>query len=193
MPQSWSGIRKRLEQDLLCQSLRGRVQYFRTIYNRAPDQYGRFAVRVDGAEWFRANPWNENRYYEIEDMLREERNIPLRKWTGNRCLYDEENTQVEEEARLASANEGIVDSYDVPRAIQKYLNQGIEESLADQDPVVRMFAILDRRVGKRRLREMEEGDHAEGNCAEKQPEWLRKFYKLRLEAEGQKDYCWDNT
>lgn len=184
MPQSWSGIRKRLEQDLLCQSLRGRVQYFRTIYNHAPDQYGRFAVRVDGAEWFRANPWNENRYHEIGDMLREERNIPLRKWIGNRCMYDEENTEVEDEACLISANEGIVDSYDVPRAIKKYLNQSIQESLDDEDPVIRMFVILDRRVGKRQLKEMLEGDHKEGGFMEKQPEWLRKFYRLRLEAEG---------
>ena len=48
MSKSWSSIRKRLEQDLLCEKLRGRVQYFRTIYHGAPDEYGRFAVRVDG-------------------------------------------------------------------------------------------------------------------------------------------------
>ena len=40
MSQSWSSIRKRFEQDLLCEKLRGRVQYFRTIYHGAPDEYG---------------------------------------------------------------------------------------------------------------------------------------------------------
>lgn len=61
MSESWSGIRKRLEQDLLCEKLRGRVQFFRTIYHGAPDEYGRFAVRVDGKEIFQANPYNEEK------------------------------------------------------------------------------------------------------------------------------------
>ena len=52
MSKSWSSIRKRFEHDLLCEKLRGRVQYFRTIYHGAPDEYGRFAVRVDGEEIF---------------------------------------------------------------------------------------------------------------------------------------------
>lgn len=48
MPESWSVIRKRLEQNFLCEKLRGRVQYFKTIYHGAPDEYVRFSVRVDG-------------------------------------------------------------------------------------------------------------------------------------------------
>ena len=50
MSNSWSGVRKRLERDLLCEKLRGRVQYFLTHYHGAPDNYGRFAVRLDGKE-----------------------------------------------------------------------------------------------------------------------------------------------
>lgn len=39
-----------------------------------------------------------------------------------------------------------------------------------------MFAILDRRIGKRTLMKIEEH-------VGKQPEWLQFFYQLRLEAE----------
>ena len=57
-----------------------------------------------------------------------------------------------------------------------YRNQSIQESLRSGDPIVRMFAILDRRAGKGMLREIQKniGD---------QPEWLRPFCLLRLNAE----------
>lgn len=40
-----------------------------------------------------------------------------------------------------------------------------------------MLAILDRRVGKRRLEKIAEIIH-------EQPEWLQPIYRLRLDAEG---------
>ncbi len=177
MSESWSGIRKRLEQDLLCEKLRGRVQFFRTIYHGAPDEYGRFAVRVDGKEIFQANPYNENNYSRIAWDIKEARTIPPREWTGKEDLYDTENSAAEDEARMISVNEGIVDSFDVPYAIKKYLNQDIADCIGDEDPLVRMFAILDRRVGKRKLKEIAE-------TVQDQPEWLRQFYRLRLDVEG---------
>ena len=39
-----------------------------------------------------------------------------------------------------------------------------------------MFAVLDRRVGKRTISKMK-------NIIDEQPEWLRQFYKLRIDAE----------
>jgi hypothetical protein len=92
-------------------------------------------------------------------------------------LFDEVNSSAEDEAQRISVNDGIVDSFDIPFAIKKYLNQDIKESIADEDPLIRMFAILDRRVGKRTLLEI-------AKTAMEQPEWLHKFYKLRLDAEG---------
>jgi len=41
MGDSWSGVRKRLEQDLLCDALKGRLKYFITKYNNAHDESGR--------------------------------------------------------------------------------------------------------------------------------------------------------
>lgn len=178
MSQSWSSIRKRLEQDLLCEKLRNRVQYFRTLYHGAPDDYGRFAVRVDGNEVFWANPYNEiviDRYMcEVKDSD----NIPERGWTEDgEIINDEVNSIAEEQGRIRAAEDGIIDSFLVPHSIRKYLNQSISDSIYDEDPLIRMFAILDRRVGKRKLIEIAEKYNA-------QPEWLQQFYKLRFEAEG---------
>ena len=180
MGQSWSNIRKRLEQDLLCEKLRGRVQYFNTNYHGAPDNYGRFAVRVDGEELVRAHDYTDLSVDRYVWKIKDERSIPEREWIcrgGVEYLYDEENTAAEEEGRIQAANDGILSAYDFPWLIQKYLNQPIEDSLNDEEPVVRMFAILDRRVGKRRLIEIAERIH-------EQPEWLQPIYRLRLDAEG---------
>ena len=40
-----------------------------------------------------------------------------------------------------------------------------------------MFAILDRRVGKRTLEKLKD-------TLDEQPEWLKQFYILRIEAEN---------
>lgn len=57
MANSWSGLRQQLETEYLCPKLRGRVQYFLTHYTDAHDDYGRIAIRVDGVERLRANPF----------------------------------------------------------------------------------------------------------------------------------------
>jgi len=46
----WAEVRKILEQDLLCDSLKGRVRYFTTRYRKAHDNIGRVCVLVDEKE-----------------------------------------------------------------------------------------------------------------------------------------------
>ena len=41
---TWSGTRKKLEEDYLCPALRGRVRYFATTYRESHDQEGRAAI-----------------------------------------------------------------------------------------------------------------------------------------------------
>ena len=52
---SWSAMRKVLEDENICVSLKGRVQYFVTRYRESHDQEGRVAVRLDGNEIFKSN------------------------------------------------------------------------------------------------------------------------------------------
>lgn len=55
--------------------------------------------------------------------------------------------------------------------------QSIEMSLKSENLIVRIFAVLDRRVGKRRLALMKE------TIAE-EPDTFREFYAIRMKAEG---------
>jgi hypothetical protein len=62
-------------------------------------------------------------------------------------------------------------------ALADYREQPIDKSLTSSDAIVRMFAIFDRRVGKRTLEKLPPIDQI-------QPVWLQSFHRLRLEAEG---------
>ena len=60
--------------------------------------------------------------------------------------------------------------------LKRYLRLSIEDALTSDRPLVRALAVIDRRVGKRRLRSLEIGP-------EEHP-LIREFYQLRCEAEG---------
>ncbi len=68
------------------------------------------------------------------------------------------------------------EAYEYCEALKTYRDQPIAESLASPNPIVRLFAIVDRRVGKRTRQKL-------ADTVENQPEWLRQFYRARLEAE----------
>lgn len=150
-------MRKQLEKESICDCLKGRIKYFVTLYRESHDGWeGRISVSVDGKELFRSNTFEWRRFL-------------FQKWeNGNK---DQEKIAIE------SHNEGIVDLYSFYKAFYFYQNHCINESLTSEDPLIRLFAILDKRVGKRTLYKLEESSYI-------QPQWLQFFYRLRLEAEG---------
>lgn len=62
-------------------------------------------------------------------------------------------------------------------ALATYRNQDIHESINSENSLVRMFAVLDRRIGKRTLQRLRDE-------AEQQQEWLRYIYQIRIDGEG---------
>ena len=163
---SWSGMRKYLEREMLAESLAGRIRYGCTHYV-GMDTDRVFEICVDGKpvkrfsletlnEWFLAtgrascpHPASIRDYW--QDFLRLRQEIPPR-----------ERPEFTDDEFCA--------------ALETYRNQDIQASISDADPLVRLFAVLDRRLGKRTLVRLREALH-------EQPEWLREFYLLRLRAE----------
>lgn len=163
---SWSGMRKVLEQDNICDSLKGRIQYFATRYKKSPDQEGRVAIRLDGNEIFKSDfyDWDIERHQAWDE---------INECKGRKTSYAESGEQME----LGALNKGGFDQFTFYDAFYTYWNNSIDDNLISPDPVVRLFAILDKRVGKRRLMKViTEIDN--------QPEWLQPFYYLRLESDG---------
>ncbi|MBO4915641.1 MAG: hypothetical protein J5449_10610 [Oscillospiraceae bacterium] len=163
---SWSGIRKILEQDRLAPSLHGRVRYFVTRYREAHDDEGRLAILVDGKELFRAHT------FVLTSIDRGDWRAEWAKEPDLNYFEFWEKTFVRE---LYEGKGGPTRFF---LAFEEYDTQDIEKSLTSENPLVRALAVVDRRVGKRRLKRfMEQGFSHE-------PEWLQAIYRLRLEAEG---------
>ena len=79
--------------------------------------------------------------------------------------------------REMECKDGIFEIYDFTDAIYEYKNSNIIDSINSENMLIRMLAVMDRRVGKRTLLKL-------ANEIHKQPDWLRFFYKLRLDEEG---------
>ena len=153
---SWKGMKKYLEQEMLCEALRGRVRYDLTWYPKFGGLSATFTVLLDGAAVKKFGT-------AYAGSRLKEQGFPL--------SYVDDVQRIPFSARDEFTDDEFSD------ALKAYRNQEIGASLASENPIVRMLAIVDRRVGKRRLESLRE-------AAEGQPEWLRRFCLARLQAEG---------
>ena len=147
---SWSGIRKKLETEYLAPSLRGHIQYYATSYSRSPDHEGRAAIRYDGKEIIKGCYYNN--------------------WMKADLFPQDEKYEKRMKKEFAFMD-------DTALRLGIFDQQSIEMSLKSENLIVRIFAVLDRRVGKRRLALMKE------TIAE-EPDTFQEFYAIRLKAEG---------
>jgi hypothetical protein len=158
---SWSGLNKWLN-ECLCEELKGRITYFLTRYHKVHDSYGRAAILLDGKELV-CFSWIEQ--YKKEQQVFEKRaEDRSRDWLG---IYDELRPVWNETCTLCE--------WDFLSAVLEYRNLSIQDALNSEDYIIKTFAILDKRVGKRTLQRIKEAEEYK-----KYPEWVRQFYELRL-------------
>ena len=132
MARPWAEMRQLLEEERLCPALRGRVRYFATRYRHAHDSAGRGCILVDGVE--RLN-------------MTQETEVWLSAQAGRR--QGEFESLCECYAALAeeTAQQGRFTPWDFGRAAEEYCISPIGASLSSPQPLVRLLAVLDRRVG----------------------------------------------
>ena len=164
---SWSGMRKYLEKEMLAESLKGRVRYGCTTYV-GMDGCKIFEICIDDKQ-VKCFSWDTVNNYFIEKGYKtiDKPYGAFEYWDGFWSLLDKYPLN----ERMEYKDSEFAD------ALSEYRNQDIKTSLNSDNPIVRMFAILDRRVGKRAL------DKLKG-ALDEQPEWLKQFYVLRFEAEN---------
>lgn len=164
---SWSGMRKYLEEDMLAESLRGRVRYGCTTYV-GMDGCRIFEVCIDKVQIKRFSWETVNSYFIDSGYKRNKNPYGIGDyWEDFWALLDKYPIN----QRTEYTDDEFCD------ALEKYRNQDIQESMYSNNPIIRMFAILDRRVGRRTLIKAKE-------TIEEQPIWLKQFYQLRLAADG---------
>lgn len=158
---SWSNIRYKLEKEYLALSLRGRIQYFVTRYKFSHDQEGRAAILLDGKEVLRGNYYNK--FFKSDLFPRDEK---YSQRIRNEYSYMDE----------VALDLGCFDQRCFYSSFEEFDNQSIDENLKSDNLLVRILAILDRRIGKRRLLKIREE-------IENEPEIIQFFYNVRVEAE----------
>ena len=158
----WSKIRYKLENEYLAVSLRGHIQYYATTYSKSPDHEGRAAIRYDGKEILKGCYWNN--------------------WVKAHLFPKDETYDRRMRVEMAYMDDtalklGVFDQRSFYNAFAEFDNQNIEKSLNSDNLLVRIFALLDRRVGKRRLIAMQE-------TLLEETDTFQEFYAIRAKAEG---------
>ncbi len=157
---SWSNLKKQMN-DLLCDSLKDKITYFYTSYHEVHNAYGRATINY-GKREIAEFSWVEmyEQDQEITQLYKEGKNVSYGELKKEKWMS---------EAKLCEA--------DFINSVTIYLKTDITSALNSENYLLRIFALIDRRVGKRTLLKIQ-GE------VEKLPEWVKQFYRIRCEAEG---------
>ncbi len=159
---SWSGMRKYLEQEMTAPAWKGRIRW-NCSTAVGMDGCRFFELYIDG-KCFKRFAWETVNSHFIERGLAEK---PSPMTSGD---YWKDFWRLMEdyppEKRTEYTDAEFCD------ALEEYRNSGIRKSIRSENPLTVMFALFDRRVGKRTLEKL-------GSELENRPEWLRELYRIR--------------
>src|SRR5688572_3651919 len=134
----WSRLKKQVEA-LFADSVAGRVELRLANYRRAADWEGRGWITVDGAEVYN---FCTHRYFVEQAAL-------LRQFEREAPREPQANRVAATEAELLSR--GIVPQKWFENSLEQYLSLPVEQAIDSSNFLHRALAVVDRRVGKRRL------------------------------------------
>jgi hypothetical protein len=145
----WSKLKSRVK-DFICPELKDRIDFHLTSDRGSHDGADKVWITVDGQRVFSC------KHYPYEWAEAEAYQGGLR------------GEQVREQLRQKEVHR----PKDFGDAMRAYLDMPIREALESKDPLVRAFAIVDRRLGKRRIAKLEllDSEHS----------LVKAFHKLRL-------------
>jgi len=173
---SWSNLKKQMG-DLLCDSLKGKITYFYTTYREVHDNYGRATINYEKEELV-AFSWHM-RYEQWEDEYKilDETNVDMKHLGSTSAVWEKQKQIQQELSKEKWMPECVLCEGDFIDAINRYLKTDVATAISSDNYLLRVFAYMDRRVGKRTLIRIKED-------TEVLPEWIKQFYLIRCEAEG---------
>lgn len=183
MEKTWSKVKKKLE-SFLADDLEKRITYQVTNYRGAHDDVGRAILLVDKKEVLNmCTIISERELYLEEQAIRDRMGMniefddSLTEQELVSCFEQiiQKNRDIQEEAHQLIKSKGIYSQTDFFGAVERYFDQPIKDSLHSEELLIRIFALLDKRVGKRTLDNLE-------SSMEQEHELLQYFYKIRVEA-----------
>jgi hypothetical protein len=151
MGTQWSKLKKTIE-GFFAPSVSGRVTLHSTWYRSTGRFAGRAWISIDGEEVgdFSDARWSL-KHWELSTAIRE-----INKSTNYRDAETRSGYIAAGEAAADTLHRsGVLSRNDFYEALLQYPNLSIEEAVASGLPLFRAFAVLDRRLGKRRLESFE--------------------------------------
>jgi hypothetical protein len=186
----WSKMKQQLE-GFISPALAGRVEYRASGYRYRPDKAGQCYITVDRKEVFNMNDDSSGiRWFKTEQEIRNDPDIQLpvtreeleavRKCGGGsipeeRLAVIVRSRKITDYAKEMMAAQSELSRADFGAAAVKFLSLPIEECLESREILLNVLALIDRRLGKKRLLGMEE------KIRLKHPV-VQYFYELRLSA-----------
>jgi hypothetical protein len=157
----WSKRKKHVE-SFLSESVIGRLELRSTHYRGTHDEEGRGYITFDKEEiWSMCTlSFYSIEYERIDEMASREGIAP----------YEAQKIAHEE-----LAAEGKFNQYTFYESLDEYCNNSIEQSLESDNLLIRCLAMLDSRLGKRRIKNLDVSNESEK---------VVEFIKIRCECEG---------
>ncbi|MET0960106.1 MAG: hypothetical protein ABWX58_07250 [Psychrobacillus psychrotolerans] len=166
---SWSKLKQNLE-SFLCPALQGRVEYRATSYRYLPDKAGICYIAVDKKNVFNmSDKTTFIKWYQTEQEIKNDSGIQIpvsneeieavRKETKglvpeDRLLVIARSRKLSELAKeLLSAQSSLSKSNFIVVA-NHFLSTPLEESIESNDILMNILALVDRRLGKKRILNM---------------------------------------
>lgn len=185
---SWSKVKQQLE-SFLCPALHGRVEYRATSYRYLLDKAGQCYITVDKKNVLNmSHPTSPIKWYQSELEIKNDALIQIhisaedmeaiRKATNGNIPEDRlkviaKSRKISALAKELLSTQSSLSKSNFITVATKFLSISITESLESNDILLNVLALVDRRVGKKRLLSMSEKMKAKHPI-------VQYFYELRL-------------
>ncbi len=148
----WSKLKNNVE-SFFAESVRGRAELRSTRYHKSHDREGRGYITIDKIEvasFCSITAWNKE--YQLATELRNISGATDFRNPDQKKEYYASYDQAEEILN----KQGILTQYSYYDALTEYLSMSIDEALSSDHFVIKSIAILDRRLGRRRIPQLKE-------------------------------------
>jgi hypothetical protein len=167
----WSKMKQQME-SFICPPLLGRVEYIASSYRYRADKTGHCYLTVDKKEIFSMSDANtEIRWYKTEQEIKNDPSIQIpvaaedieavrAGMKGNvpeeRLAVIARDRKITDYAKEMMAAQALLVKSDFNSTASAFLSLSLEECLESRDILLNVFALVDRRLGKKRILAMAE-------------------------------------
>ncbi|MGX4601738.1 SF0329 family protein [Faecalimicrobium sp. JNUCC 81] len=160
----WSK-QKQILKNNLCDSLRERIDFNIIKYRKSHDSLGRAVITL-----------NKDEICSMATIVLDREHFHVVGFRLDNESFEDYIKRDSEGYKIVNEN-GYFSEFDFYEAINIYLNISIEDAMKSENILVRALAMLDKRLGKRRLKNIYEN-------IEKENDLVKKFYNIRIESDN---------